>query len=104
MSSGSEGKMRQAHSMDEGSRQPNGRWMLEMEDFMLGNGRYTLIDNIRQRRIIKMFHFVETQLFTRLVQEYLSDDDYAQLQQTLMANPRIGELIPGTGRVRKILY
>jgi len=26
-----------------------------------------------------MFSFVETKLFTRLVQEYLSDDEYAQL-------------------------
>ena len=44
-----------------------------------------------------MFHFVETQLFTRLVQEYLSDGEYAQLQQMLMVDPRIGDVIPGSG-------
>ena len=43
-----------------------------------------------------MFSFVETKLFTRLVQEYLSDDEYAQLQQTIIANPEVGSVIPGS--------
>ena len=51
-----------------------------------------------------MFHFVETHLFTRLVQEYLSDGEYAQLQQTLMVDPRIGDVIPGSGGVRKMRW
>jgi hypothetical protein len=51
-----------------------------------------------------MFHFVETQLFTRLVQEYLSDGEYAQLQQMLMVDPRIGDVIPGSGGVRKMRW
>jgi hypothetical protein len=34
-----------------------------------------------------MISFVETKLFTRLVQDYLSDDEYSQLQQVLA--PRI---------------
>jgi len=71
---------------------------------MLRNGRQAPLDIIRQRRIIEMFHFVETQLFTRLVQEYLPDDDYARLQQALITNPRIGDVIPGTGGVRKMRW
>jgi len=51
-----------------------------------------------------MFHFVETPLFTRLVQEYLSDDEYVLLQQALMADPRIGDVIPGSGGVRKMRW
>jgi hypothetical protein len=51
-----------------------------------------------------MFHFVETPLFTRLVQEYLSDDEYALLQQALMADPQIGDVIPGSGGVRKMRW
>jgi hypothetical protein len=51
-----------------------------------------------------MLHFVETQLFTRLVQEYLSDDEYVRLQQTLIANPRIGDVIAGSGGVRKMRW
>ncbi len=41
--------------------------------------------------------FVETRLFTRLVQEYLSDDEYSGLQQALLADPELGAVIPGTG-------
>jgi len=51
-----------------------------------------------------MFSFVETKLFTRLVQEYLSDDGYAQLQQALIANPEAGSVIPGSGGVRKMRW
>ena len=39
--------------------------------------------------------FVETKLFPRLVEEYLSDDEYAVLQQSLIVNPEAGDVIPG---------
>ena len=51
-----------------------------------------------------MFSFVETKLFTRLVQEYLSDDEYSQLQQALVVNPEAGLVIPGSGGVRKMRW
>ena len=51
-----------------------------------------------------MFSFIETRLFSRLVGEYLSDDEYASLQKTLIANPQAGTLIPGSGGVRKIRW
>jgi hypothetical protein len=51
-----------------------------------------------------MISFVETKLFTRLVQEYLSDEEYSQLQQALAANPEVGSVIPGSGGVRKIRW
>ena len=51
-----------------------------------------------------MFSFVETKLFTRLVQEYLTDDEYSQLQQAIIANPEVGSLIPGSGGVRKMRW
>jgi hypothetical protein len=48
--------------------------------------------------------FVETRLFTKLVQEYLSDDEYGELQQALVANPEAGDVIPGSGGVRKLRW
>lgn len=51
-----------------------------------------------------MFSFIETRLFSQLVGEYLSDDEYASLQKTLVANPQAGTLIPGSGGVRKIRW
>ena len=51
-----------------------------------------------------MFSFVETSTFTRLIQEYLSDEDYGLLQQELMRNPEAGAVIRGSGGVRKIRW
>lgn len=51
-----------------------------------------------------MFAFVETPLFTRLVGEYLSDDEYLKLQQALAENPEAGPVIPGSGGVRKLRW
>jgi len=51
-----------------------------------------------------MFSFVETKLFTRVVQEYLNDDEYSQLQQAIIANPEVGSVIPGSGGVRKMRW
>jgi len=51
-----------------------------------------------------MHSFIETKLFTRLVSEYLSDDEYADLQTTLINNPEAGAIIPGSGGVRKLRW
>jgi hypothetical protein len=51
-----------------------------------------------------MFSFIETKLFTRLVAQYLSDEEYSRLQQALSENPESGDLIPGTGGVRKLRW
>jgi mRNA-degrading endonuclease RelE of RelBE toxin-antitoxin system len=51
-----------------------------------------------------MFSFIETRLFTRLVLEYLSDDEYGALQQALVVDPESGPVIPGSGGVRKLRW
>lgn len=51
-----------------------------------------------------MFTFVETKLFTRLVQDYLSDDEYAALQNAIVANPEAGDVVRGSGGVRKLRW
>lgn len=51
-----------------------------------------------------MFNFIETKLFTKLVFDYLTDDGYAELQRTLMGNPDAGQVIPGSGGVRKLRW
>jgi hypothetical protein len=52
----------------------------------------------------KTMVFVETKLFSQLVKEYLSDDDYAKLQECIMLNPEAGKIIRGSGGVRKIRW
>jgi hypothetical protein len=51
-----------------------------------------------------VFSFLETKLFTRLVQEYLTDDEYRELQAHLIDQPEAGEVIPGSGGVRKLRW
>ncbi|MGH8688158.1 MAG: type II toxin-antitoxin system RelE/ParE family toxin [Burkholderiales bacterium] len=48
-----------------------------------------------------MFSFVESKLFTRLVGDYLTDDEYVELQVTLAETPERGAIVPGSGGVRK---
>jgi hypothetical protein len=49
-----------------------------------------------------MFSFVESKLFTRLVGDYLTDDQYAELQAALAKAPERGATVPGSGGVRKL--
>ena len=49
-----------------------------------------------------MLTFVETKLFARLVQEYLTDDEYAAVQRELIADPDAGAVIRGSGGIRKL--
>ncbi len=51
-----------------------------------------------------MVTFIETKLFTKLVEQYLSHDSYRQLQTTLAADPEAGPLIPGSGGLRKLRW
>lgn len=48
--------------------------------------------------------FVESSLFTRLLAEYLSDEDYRDLQEHLAVQPDAGDVIQGTGGLRKIRW
>lgn len=51
-----------------------------------------------------MFSFIETRLFTKLVVDYLSDEEYAALQVALMRDPEAGPVIPGSGGIRKLRW
>jgi len=51
-----------------------------------------------------MLTFKETPLFTKLVDKYLSDDEYAALQWALAEHPDAGDLIPRSGGLRKLRW
>ncbi|MDD2101207.1 type II toxin-antitoxin system RelE/ParE family toxin [Pseudomonas sp. YuFO20] len=46
--------------------------------------------------------FIETSIFTRRAKELLDDDAYAILQKLLVSNPSAGDVIEGTGGIRKM--
>lgn len=48
--------------------------------------------------------FIELPAFERSRETYLGDDGLSRLQGILMANPEAGEVIPGTGGLRKMRF
>jgi len=46
--------------------------------------------------------FIETSLFTRQIQAIATDDELKDLQSELIESPDKGDLMPGTGGLRKI--
>ena len=48
--------------------------------------------------------FVELPAFERHRTEYLDDDGFRSLQNALMMNPAAGEVIEGTGGLRKVRH
>ena len=51
-----------------------------------------------------MFSFIETRLFTKLVGDYLSDEEYGELQRQLIRDPEAGAVVRGSGGVRKLRW
>src|ERR1700676_4390509 len=48
--------------------------------------------------------FVESPVFTRQVTELLSDENYSELQRFLLRQPDAGDVIQGTGGLRKVRW
>ena len=48
--------------------------------------------------------FIETPLFTKLIKDFLPDENYRLLQQTILIRPEVGDLIRGGGGLRKIRW
>lgn len=49
-----------------------------------------------------MLTFIETSTFTRLIADLVDDEDYADFQNELAANPERGGPMSGCGGVRKV--
>ena len=48
--------------------------------------------------------FIETSVFSRLVQTLLTDEEYRDLQNALIVQPDHGPVIPGGGGLRKMRW
>ena len=48
-----------------------------------------------------MFTIVESSLFSRLVFDYLSEEEYEDLKLFLALNPESGDVIPGSGGLHR---
>jgi hypothetical protein len=52
----------------------------------------------------QLVKFIETSVFTRRIVDLLDDTDYATLQRVLLLNPALGDIIPGSGGIRKLRW
>jgi mRNA-degrading endonuclease RelE of RelBE toxin-antitoxin system len=48
--------------------------------------------------------FIEASLFTKHLYDYFTEDDYAELQIYLFQHPESGDIIPGSGGIRKLRW
>jgi hypothetical protein len=48
--------------------------------------------------------FIETSTFIKILPSYLSDDDYRGLQSYLLQKPDAGDIVRGSGGVRKVRW
>jgi len=48
--------------------------------------------------------FIETRAFTRLIYDYMSEEEYLGLQSYLLQHPAAGSIVPGSGGVRKMRW
>jgi len=47
---------------------------------------------------------IETPIFTRLIKEMMTDDEYRELQEALVNRPDSGDLIKKSGGLRKVRW
>ena len=50
------------------------------------------------------YEFIESSQFAKMVYDYLSEDDYTALQQFLLEHPEAGDVVKGSGGVRKVRW
>jgi len=51
-----------------------------------------------------VFTFIESTVFDRMRDVYLDDDEYAELQAYMTEHPEAGDLIRGSGGLRKLRW
>lgn len=52
----------------------------------------------------RVMEFIETSLFTRLIYDYLSEEEYLALQIHLLRYPDSGNIVRGSGGIRKLRW
>ncbi len=50
------------------------------------------------------YEFIESPLFTKMVYDYLSEEDYTAFQHFLLEHPEAGDMVRGSGGVRKVRW
>lgn len=51
-----------------------------------------------------LYEFIESSVFSAYVYDYLDDGEYAEMQAFLGLHPDAGDIVPGSGGVRKLRW
>ena len=62
------------------------------------------MDDLRNPIHPRVFQFVEAPAFSRYREDYLDDEGFRELQESLVRNPEAGDLVPGAGGIRKLRW
>ncbi len=62
------------------------------------------MDDLRNPLAPRVFQFVEAPAFSRYRDNYLDDEGFRELQESLVRNPEAGDLVPGAGGIRKLRW
>lgn len=54
--------------------------------------------------LMVVMEFIESPIFTKLINKYLSDEEYSVLQWELLSQPNAGAIIPSSGGLRKLRW
>lgn len=63
-----------------------------------------LVMNTPLAYTLPVFSFIESSSFESIRPYYLDDDEYAELQQHMLLHPEAGQVVPGSGGVRKLRW
>ena len=63
---------------------------------------YWIVYDSSGRCYTRTMNFIETSVFTPHIVDLLDDTDYTILQRALLLNPALGDIIPGSGGIRKL--
>ena len=53
---------------------------------------------------MSLVRFIETSIFTKRIVEILEDEEYRHLQEALAFRPDLGDVLPGSGGLRKVRW
>ena len=59
---------------------------------------------VRHWRILGFMVIIETSIFTKHIKQLMSDDQYRELQEALVNRPDLGDIIRGSGGLRKVRW
>jgi len=79
------------------SRIAGSRWVEALDDL-------AQVGRLRQGAMASRLQFIESSLFSKMVYDYFSEDDYTAFQQFLLEHPQAGDVVQGSGGVRKLRW